>query len=147
MRYYFIYNSTLCQLKGTWFIRGPPPQAKRPCWVIIDVNPANNLSDEQVWSSARVHPEESCGRLILTPIERVLNAEYPNEDGVCSPSDHADQEVSRVIVRNPSTVKLLLNVCYPVQVRVLFFLDQTDFRNMQLTGLGFSISSSYIPRS
>lgn len=51
-----------------------------------------------------------------------------------------DQEVSRIVARNPSTVKFLLNVCYPVQARVLSFLDRTDFRNMQLAGLGLGIS-------
>lgn len=51
-----------------------------------------------------------------------------------------DQEVSRVVARNPSTVKFLLNVYYPVQARVLSFLDRTDFRNMQLAGLGLGIS-------
>ena len=106
----------------------------------LDFNPANDLSDQKVCSSARVHPEESGGWVILTPTERVLNAESPTEDGVCSSSDHADQEVSRVVGRNPSTVKLLLNVCFPVQVRVLSSLDRTDFRSMQLAGLGLRIS-------
>ena len=120
--------------------RPPPPQAKRPCLGDLDVNPVNDLSDQKVCSSARDHPEESGGWAILTPTERVLNAESPTEDGVCSSSDHADQEVSRVVVRNPSTVKLLLNFCYPVQVRVLSSLDRTDFRSMQLAGLGLNIS-------
>lgn len=90
----------------------------------LDVNPANDVS------------------LILKPTERVLNAEFPTEDGVCSSSDHADQEVSRVVVRNPSIIKLLLNGCYPVQARVLSSLDRTDFRSMQLAGLGLGISKT-----
>lgn len=55
-----------------------------------------------------------------------------------------DQEVSRVIVRNPSTFTLPLNVCYPVQAKVLSFLGRTDLRNMELAGLGLSINGSYL---
>ena len=118
----------------------PPPQAKRPCLGDLNVDPNNDLSDQQVWPSARVHPEESGGWLTLTPSERLSDAGCPTEDGACSSSDHDEQKGSRVVDRNPSTVKLLLNACYPVQARVLSFLDRTDFRNMQLAGLGLGIS-------
>lgn len=116
-----------------------PPKARRPYSSDLDVNPANDLSDQQLWFGARVRPE-SGGLLILTPDKRVRNTEYPIKDEVFSPPDHADSEVSRVVIRNLTKVEHILNIFYPIQVGVLSSLDRTDFRSMQLAGLGLSIS-------
>lgn len=116
-----------------------PPQVKRPRLGNLNVNPANDLPNQQLWSEARVHPESS-GILTLTTGERELNADYPTLEIVFSSPDHADSGLRRVVIRNPATLEHLLNICYPVQVEVLSSLDRSDFRSMQLAGLGLGIS-------
>lgn len=58
-----------------------------------------------------------------------------------SPSpDCNDTKTGPMVVWSPTIAKHVLNNCYPVQTAVLSFLDRTDFRNMQLAGLGLGVS-------
>ena len=65
----------------------------------------------------------------------------PLSEGNAS-SNLNDTETSTTVVRNPAIAEYILNRYYPVQTAVLSFLDRTDFRNMQLAGLGLGLSKS-----
>ena len=81
-------------------------------WVDPGANTASNLSNQQA------------------PLES-------------SPSpDCNDTKTGPMEVWTPTIAELVLNNYYPVQTAVLSSLDRTDFRNMQLAGLGLGISKA-----
>ena len=55
-------------------------------------------------------------------------------------SDLNDTGASTIVVRSPTIAERTLNGCYPIQTAALSSLDRTDFRNMQLAGLGLGVS-------
>lgn len=88
------------------------PQRKKPrLGDDGNANPVNDLSnDQQLWSEA-VDPD-SCEILIPKKARNMLNGKTTLDD---------------------------LFACYPVIVQLLSMLDRTDFRSMQLAGLGLRI--------
>lgn len=81
-------------------------------WVDPGANTASNLSNQQA------------------PLESSLSP------------DCNDTKTGPMEVWTPTIAELVLNNSYPVQTAVLSSLDRTDFRNMQLAGLGLEISKA-----
>lgn len=102
-------------------------------------NPGNDLSDQNLGSEDRIDPE-SCGMLISTTADDILDADSLSQEPALSSLEHADPEPSKEVIRSVTNLEHLLNGCYQVQMRVLLYLDRVDFRNMQLAGLGLDIS-------
>ena len=63
----------------------------------------------------------------------------PLSEGSLSPN-LSDTEVSTMVVRSPTVAERTLNGYYPIQTAVLSSLDRTNFRNMQLAGLGLGVN-------